>query len=93
MKELGKLRAGHYLKSKRGNYYLVLKVVGDAYVQEAFDGRWSTQSRNEEKGVVAYIWDGRFTNKRSLKELDMLCDEILAPIDPDIFEIFKKINE
>ena len=86
------LKAGYCLKTKTNNYYLILKVIGTAYVQDAFDGKWSSQSHNEEKDTVVIVWDGKFTNKKSLKELDMMCSEILAPNDSDIFETFEKIN-
>jgi len=86
------LKAGHCLKTKTGHYYLILKVIGVAFVQDAFDGKWSTQSRNDEKQVVVYVWDGKFTNKKSLQELDNLCYEILAPDDNNIFKCFEVIN-
>lgn len=87
-----KLKAGHAIKTRAGNYYLVLKVIGVAYIQDAFDGKQSTQSRNEEKDNVVIVWDGKFANKKSLKEIDQLCYEILAPNDKSIFATLERVN-
>lgn len=91
--EKEKLKAGYCLKTKSGDYALVLRVVGNAYVQDAFEGKWSVQSRNENKTTVVYVWNGKFMNKRSLEEIDLLYSEILAPNDIDILEAFEKINK
>ena len=90
--KLDTLKAGHAIRTNTGSYYLVLKVIGEVYVQDAFDGKWSTQSQNEEKTTVVMVWDGKFTNKKSLKEIDQLCDEILAPDNEGIFETLERIN-
>lgn len=87
------LKAGHAIKTKTGSYYLVLKVIGDAYIQDAFDGKWSTQSRNEKKDTVVIVWDGKFTNKKSLKEIDQLCDQILDIYNNNtMFNLFERVN-
>jgi len=75
-----KLMPGWCLKLKnKYEYHLILKIIGNAFVQDYFDGKWSTQSRNEEKGTVLFIWDGKFLNKISLKELVLLYDEFEEP--------------
>jgi len=35
-----------FKNSKTNSYFFVLKSLGVAYVQDAFDGNWSNQSRN-----------------------------------------------
>jgi len=71
----------------------VLKSIGVAYIQDAFDGKWSTQSRNEEKDTILIGWDGKFVSKKSLFEIDKDYDELLEPDNLDISETLKVINK
>ena len=87
-----KLKAGHIFETQSGNFLLVLKVLGEVFVQDAFDGYWSTQSKNVGKEQAVIVWDGMFANKRSLSELDQTCTKILAPNDGDIFHALEKVN-
>ena len=68
-----------FKNSKTNSYFFVLKSLGVAYVQDAFDGNWSNQSRNGEKETVLIGWDGMFVGKKSLSELEKNYDDIIKP--------------
>lgn len=87
-----KLQPGYCLKTNGGDCHLVLKVLGEVFVQDSFDGHWSTQSRNSSKEQAVMVWDGKFANKRSLSECDKAYCEILTPNDDEIIKVLKKIN-
>jgi len=82
-----------FKNSKTHSYFFVLKSLGAAYVQDAFDGNWSTQSKNGEKETVLIGWDGMFVGKKSLSELEKNYDEIIKPNSLNISsETLKIIN-
>jgi len=93
-KESAIIEPAHIFKNNKTNsYFFVLKSIGVAYIQDAFDGTWSNQSRNEEKDTVLIGWDGMFVGKKSLLELDKNYDELLEPDSLDISETLKIINK
>lgn len=91
MKE--KLQQGYVLKTKDNDYALVLKVEGSAYIQDAFDGRWSTQSHNNPKEPVVHLWTGLFYRKHSLSDIDQMYEEIIAPDNKEFIKTLNMINK
>jgi len=88
------IRPAYIFKNNKTNsYFFVLKSLGIAYVQDAFDGKWGTQSRNEEKEIILIGWDGLNVSKKSLSELENNYDQILAPDNLDISETLTTINK
>jgi len=88
------IKPAYIFKNKKTNsYFFVLKSLGIAYLQDAFDGKWSTQSRNDGKNIILIGWDGMFVSKKSLSELDKNYDELLEPDNLDISKTLNTINK
>lgn len=88
-----KIRPGYVFKNNKNKSYLfVLKIKELGHAQSLMDNNWSTQCRNDEKDTIIYGWDGNFFDKKSLKEINILYDELLEPDVLTICEALEKIN-
>lgn len=87
------LKAGSCIKLSNGDFWLILKVLGDVFLQEGFDGRWGTQHGGAGKEASVIVWDGKFASKRSVEEITKIAIEILEPDDSKITEAFETINQ
>lgn len=83
-----KIKPGNVLLSNSGELHLVLKVSGSGYVQPT--NGMSVQSRNEKKSAaVITIFDGIFTDKKSIEEIEKIYQGIKS-LDPNYF--FEKLD-
>jgi len=88
-----KIQAGYSFVTEAGDYHLILKVLGEVYMQEAYSGIWSTQSMNIPKQHAFVIYDGLFTNKRSLEECHKVYSSVVAPDGDNVTKLLNKVNE
>lgn len=67
------IKTGDLLESKAEEWYLVLKVEDSGFIQNGFNGKWGTQSMNNEQSIRITVYDGyKFTSTYSLEEISKM---------------------
>jgi hypothetical protein len=74
------LLPGDWIESQSGSWHLVLRILGTGHVQDGWNGKFGTQTRNDSlSNERIIVFDGHFINKRSREEINRSYRRVYSP--------------